>query len=266
MGSQYGSCFVFLDSPSLIHHGQGSGHSRAFTILIVMLKRRTAAPRVARKRRRGKTTYAVGTLDPPDDKTVVEDIRVWDVSTSERTGRVSASRRTVKHCHEAPGQLEQRSTSKENEGGKDFNVEGAGATADSTPSPETVKMRQKQKHVAGTKENDSVSEVNRFCTCTYSGFQTRMGQWLLYRPIVLDELLRLDGLGDALNTPGLCPGCTNAPAQLRCKDCFGEIMYCSACILSSHWNLPLHRLQVCETSHTVLTCVNVTTAMERLFL
>lgn len=71
-----------------------------------------------------------------------------------------------------------------------------------------------------------------------------MDQWLQHRSVVLDELLRLDGLGDALNALGVCANCLGAPAQFRCKDCLEGIMRCSACILLSHRNLPLHRLQV----------------------
>ncbi|KAF9784125.1 hypothetical protein BJ322DRAFT_1109984 [Thelephora terrestris] len=71
-----------------------------------------------------------------------------------------------------------------------------------------------------------------------------MEQWLQYRSVVLDEFLRLDSLGDALGGSQPCANCSNAPAQFRCKDCFGDTMRCSACTLSSHLNLPLHRLQL----------------------
>ncbi|KAF9791850.1 hypothetical protein BJ322DRAFT_998331 [Thelephora terrestris] len=70
-----------------------------------------------------------------------------------------------------------------------------------------------------------------------------MDQWLQHRQIVLDEMLRLDGLGDALDGPELCADCSVASAKFRCKDCFEEVMRCSACMVSSHRNLPLHRLQ-----------------------
>lgn len=70
-----------------------------------------------------------------------------------------------------------------------------------------------------------------------------MADWIAYRLIKLDELLRRDGLGDS-TTPGLCVGCTKLVGEYRCSDCFGGDMYCSGCIVSSHCKLPLHRLQV----------------------
>jgi hypothetical protein len=71
-----------------------------------------------------------------------------------------------------------------------------------------------------------------------------MEQWLQYRSVFLDELLRLDGLGDALNGLGPCPDCLIRPAQFKCTDCSGEVMRCSACTVSFHQSLPLHRLKV----------------------
>ncbi|KAF9778389.1 hypothetical protein BJ322DRAFT_1014720, partial [Thelephora terrestris] len=71
----------------------------------------------------------------------------------------------------------------------------------------------------------------------------RMEQWLQYRPVVLDELLRLDGLGDALNDHTLCVDCSNSQGEFRCGDCVEELMHCAGCILLSHRDLPLHRLQ-----------------------
>ena len=79
-----------------------------------------------------------------------------------------------------------------------------------------------------------------------------MEQWLKHRPVILDELLRLDGLGDALDGPRMCPDCMDPSAQIRCDDCFGGIMRCSVCTVSSHQNLPLHRIQVRQASHTML--------------
>ena len=95
-----------------------------------------------------------------------------------------------------------------------------------------------------------------------------MEEWISYRVVVLDEVLRLDGLGDALNGvddasnslgdassgPGVCPDCSNCPAQFRCNDCSGGILHCSMCIVLQHQNLPLHRLQVHQVSRTVLIC------------
>jgi len=64
----------------------------------------------------------------------------------------------------------------------------------------------------------------------------------------LDELLRLDGLGDSVE-PGTCVNCTKLVGKYRCKDCFGSGLWCSGCIISSHRHLPLHRVQVRRISH-----------------
>ena len=216
-----------------------------------MLKRRTPGPKAARKRKKGNTTYSIGSLDPPiDDKKAVEHIRVWDVSTSENTGRISANRRTVKHYRSvSPSQLEEPSTSKGPGGNEGGDAEDAGILGDSESLPGMAKKRPKRKSTKAFKENDSVSELQVLPVYfPYSPFQTKMEMWLQSRQVVLDELLRLDGLGDALNSPKLCPVCSNNLAQYRCTDCLGDIIHCSTCILSSHRNLPLHRLQVCQTS------------------
>ena len=75
--------------------------------------------------------------------------------------------------------------------------------------------------------------------------QTKMADWLIYCPIVLDELLRKDGLGD-LSTPGNCANCMELVGEYRCNDCPGGDLYCSGCIVDFHRQrqLPLHRLEV----------------------
>ncbi|KAF9779417.1 hypothetical protein BJ322DRAFT_1013173 [Thelephora terrestris] len=72
--------------------------------------------------------------------------------------------------------------------------------------------------------------------------QTRMADWLHYRSIMLDELLRMDGTGDSA-TPEDCVNCGSA-GEYRCSDCFGGNMCCLKCIVSLHCHLPLHRVQV----------------------
>lgn len=93
-----------------------------------------------------------------------------------------------------------------------------------------------------------------------------MEQWLKHRPVFLDELLRLDGLGDAHDGPGVCPDCLNSQAQIKCNDCFEGIMRCSACAVSFHKNLPLHRIQVRWVSRTTLARVDAISVVERRFL
>jgi hypothetical protein len=121
-----------------------------------MLKRRADGPKTGRKKKKGNATYASTSLDPTEDeKQVVEDIRVWNISTSEKTGRLMASRRTHKHYHEAPPILSEDPSTSKKLGGVD--AEDTGALAD-TQSPKTVgKLRRKRKRVRLVKENDSVS-------------------------------------------------------------------------------------------------------------
>ena len=127
-----------------------------------MLKRQNAAPKPARKRKKGNTTYQVSSLDPPvNDKIVVEELRVWDVSTSETTGRITGKRRTLKHYHQvSPNLLEEPPASKIPEGSEDVeNVEDTGVLADSEPPQELVnKRRSKRKRANVSRENDSVGK------------------------------------------------------------------------------------------------------------
>lgn len=126
-----------------------------------MLKRQTAAHKTVRKRKKGNTTYSIGSLDPPvDNKTIVEEIRAWDVSTSQRTGRVSASRRTIKHYHQvSPSELENSLTSKQPEEHEDANIEEVGILTDPESPPEISSKHPKPKRPKAPKENDSVSEL-----------------------------------------------------------------------------------------------------------
>ncbi|KAF9784124.1 hypothetical protein BJ322DRAFT_1109983 [Thelephora terrestris] len=148
-------------SEALQNNRESPGHSRfcPTPIFCVMHKRRAEDPKEARKRKKG-TTYSIATLDPPNSsKRPVENIRVWDVSTSEQTGRVSATRRIVMHQHKgAPDQPEEQTTGKGDEGGGEAHVEEAGTLADSESSPEMEKppqRRQRAKKASKSKGNDS---------------------------------------------------------------------------------------------------------------
>lgn len=224
-----------------------------------MSKRQASNPKAVRKKKKGNTTYKISSLDPSDDeKMAVEDLRVWDISTSENTGRMTAKRRILKHYSKGLPPEEPSRSQKYEEVKEVAYAEDAGILADSETSPETTdKQRPKRKRVRVIKENDSVSELLVSPPpLTYLSFQTRMEQWVQHRPVFLDELLRLDGLGDALDGPVLCPDCSTYPAQFRCKDCFWGTMRCSVCTVSFHQSLPLHRIEVCQVSFTMLTQVN----------
>ena len=134
----------------------------AFPLLPAMLKRRTDAPKAARKKKKGNTTYTLDSLDPiSEDEMATEGVRVWNISTSETTGRVMANRKTLKHHHQVlPSSPEEPSTSEKLgrvEG--DGDVEDVGVLADSESSKIVEKRRPKRKRVRAHKENDSVSEL-----------------------------------------------------------------------------------------------------------
>lgn len=70
--------------------------------------------------------------------------------------------------------------------------------------------------------------------------------WLPKRQEYADELLRHDGLGDSgqLST---CLQCQNHNGTIKCRDCFGQGLYCRQCVITSHTFLPLHRLSVSQS-------------------
>ena len=126
-----------------------------------MLKRTKDVTKTGRKRRKGNTTYQISTLDRiDDDKSVVEDIRVWDISTSEKTGRVTAKRRTLKHRSQASSSLPDESSTSEKLGGdaEVTHVEETGNLADTESSEMVDKPHPKRKCTRVARENDSVSE------------------------------------------------------------------------------------------------------------
>ena len=126
-----------------------------------MLKRQATGPKTARKKKKGNATYSVSSFDPPPkDKKAVEEIRVWNISTLEKTGRITGSRRNLKHYRQiSPSPPEGLSTSEkpgEIEGNADVDT---GVLADSeSPSEVLNNPRPKRKRVRTLKENDSVSK------------------------------------------------------------------------------------------------------------
>ena len=84
-----------------------------------------------------------------------------------------------------------------------------------------------------------------------------MSDWLTQRLVMLDELLRMDGLG-SLATPGKCMGCMERVGEYRCEECLGGNLFCSVCIVSSHRQLPLHKLQARIPVSCGLHCANRT--------
>jgi hypothetical protein len=120
-----------------------------------MSKRSATGSRPSRKRTKGGASYGIMDIDPPDvPPGEVEDIRVWNVTKSEKTGRVSATRRNYQHFYASsldPSHETQPST-----------IEDAGAPTDLEPNkqpPAVPVVKPKRVRVRTVKENDSVSSI-----------------------------------------------------------------------------------------------------------
>ena len=70
-----------------------------------------------------------------------------------------------------------------------------------------------------------------------------MGTWLSRRPVVLDEVIRRDGLQAHTSLPQ-CASCLETVAMYRCIDCTARVLYCAPCITHRHDDIPLHRIEV----------------------
>lgn len=213
-----------------------------------MSKRYIVGSSRSRKKRKG-SSYASVDLDLPDEHhDKVEMIRVWDVTASKSTGRLSGTRKTHRHVNKGVSKPSRKETTPV--------VEDVGGPADYEPSEHPpAKPVPKRRRKKATKENDSVSNEQipssePIVIC----WQTKMTDWLSYVSIMLDELLRRDGLGDS-TVPELCVKCMTQAGEYRCGDCFGSGMCCSGCMVSTHRRLPLHRLQV---RHDLLSFVHTT--------
>jgi hypothetical protein len=201
-----------------------------------MSKRNTGDYHLSRKRRKNGSSY--GVIHPDAEGTEkVEDVRVWKLTVSNSTGRVSATRKNHQHVYESP--LEPFSK-------EPLTMEEGSQPPDSVPSElqPTASSQAKKPKRARVPENNSVSPIpmlsNKFILRHQ---QTRMADWMPFCPVTLDEFLRHDGLGDS-TTPEPCFVCAERAGEYRCKDCFGGYMHCLKCVVLSHRLLPLHRLEV----------------------
>lgn len=119
-----------------------------------MSKRSGSAFQPPRKKRKGGVSYSSVDVDSIAERPFREDIRVWKVTKSETTGRVSATRRTHRHIHADPletfpeGQPP-TAVCEDIDGPADLELDGG-------PSTKLAAKRRKGK---ATKENDSVSPL-----------------------------------------------------------------------------------------------------------
>ncbi|KAJ6487280.1 hypothetical protein C8R47DRAFT_1216473 [Mycena vitilis] len=74
-----------------------------------------------------------------------------------------------------------------------------------------------------------------------------LSDWRQKRDDYLSALIWRDGRGehDRLVCPA-CKGKSELPPLMRCRDCFGDVLYCEACIVARHHENPLHRTQKWE--------------------
>lgn len=68
--------------------------------------------------------------------------------------------------------------------------------------------------------------------------------WLPFRDVFLDEFLRHDGFADHEKR---CTTCERSGDHIlyKCTQCFGPMIHCKDCLVSSHSRLPLHKILVC---------------------
>ncbi|KAI0037995.1 hypothetical protein FA95DRAFT_1506217, partial [Auriscalpium vulgare] len=69
--------------------------------------------------------------------------------------------------------------------------------------------------------------------------------WLPFREVFIQELLRLEGLGEG-DTLSSCanPTCESGEhGYVKCVDCTGGVLMCRACTVKAHISSPFHRLQ-----------------------
>ncbi|KAI0061776.1 hypothetical protein BV25DRAFT_1804969, partial [Artomyces pyxidatus] len=62
------------------------------------------------------------------------------------------------------------------------------------------------------------------------------------RDTYLEEMIRLDGLGEHEILPG-CEQCGDAPGAIRCTDCVGGLLLCADCAVLEHAKHPYHRVE-----------------------
>lgn len=117
-----------------------------------MSKRNTTGTGSSRKRRKGRISHSTRDLDAlvaaPEK---VEDVRVWNMTVSETTGRVSGTRKTHQYIYQSPPVplCEEPPV-----------VGAIDASADPEPTePPPAKSTGRRKRVRIVKENDSVGSI-----------------------------------------------------------------------------------------------------------
>lgn len=98
------------------------------------------------------------------------------------------------------------------------------------------------------------SSSESLCASILIKYQDQLKEWIAFRAIFLDEVLRHDGLGDFLGHTE-CSRCGKADGTIKCKDCpSGKMLKCQECIIALHQTLPLHRVEVSLRSLQITPC------------
>lgn len=74
----------------------------------------------------------------------------------------------------------------------------------------------------------------------------------------LHELLRLDGRAGICEPAvdgheKMCTKCSVVPPTIRCEDCYGGQLYCTACTVQIHRSNPFHRIEVRTSPLSIVT-------------
>ncbi|KAJ6516514.1 hypothetical protein C8R45DRAFT_809791 [Mycena sanguinolenta] len=87
-----------------------------------------------------------------------------------------------------------------------------------------------------------------------NGQDPSLSPWWLKRDAYLTALLRQDGTGDDGQSANLsCPCCRTEVPKFRCRNCFGDVMYCRTCIVEFHQENPLHHIEKWHNSYFLKT-------------
>lgn len=115
-------------------------------------------------------------------------------------------------------------------------------TSDSPPCCPSVNTPSKPR-----RERNNKNVVSSFLLSLYMfliSTQTKLTEWIGYRDSCLDELLRHDAHGDFLGQSA-CSRCGEGEGVFKCKDCLtGCQLRCQGCVISTHQDHPLHRIEV----------------------
>ena len=218
-----------------------------------MSKRLASTPTLPRQRKRNRNGVSMskGVLEPVD---TVGTMRVWHANAEYPTViRESSAPFPTSQC--SPPVKHPTTTHKPNAPILDsqgsppakLSVEFEQGLDVADPPP-PVTPRSKRKRTKRKKRNDTVCLLSLpkfypILTSITAFLQTKMEAWVTRNSIMLDELVRHDGLKDHDSLP-TCAHCLDDIGSYRCLECPRTKVYCLPCTLQRHEDFPLHRIEV----------------------